>query len=198
MISFESPFFCWSLERRMEKTRRGKGFFRCRKDGIYCMVLPRKNSKNRSLKRMDGPDYRLTNFLTFLPEPKKASPHRCGRPWATKSGCGRQRLFTRPSHPVQDRWNGHGLRRPPPSVCHHITFLSAHRNEEGAHPYAHHLTPAPQPTPRHLFLHIFCNFSKPVYSLRPGRCRYAVFYSLAAVCKSCAKKGVAKETSPKA
>ena len=41
------------------------------KDGAYCM---HENSKNRSLKRMDGPDCMLTGFLTFLPDPKKHLP----------------------------------------------------------------------------------------------------------------------------
>jgi len=161
------------------------------------MGLPRKNSKNRSLKRMDGPDYRLTNFLTFLPEPKKASPHRCGRPWAMECGIGRQRLFTRPSHPVQ-QVERHGLRRPLPRVINCITYLSAHRNEKVRTHMRIIYPPAPQPTPRHLCLHIFCNFGEPVHSLRSAVAGAQAFLFLAAACKSCANKGVAKETSPSA
>jgi YD repeat-containing protein len=55
---------------------------------------------------MAGPDFVRTNFLTFLPEPKKASPHRCGPQWATKCGFGQQRFFTRPSHPVHQMERG--------------------------------------------------------------------------------------------
>jgi hypothetical protein len=76
-------------------------------------------------------------------------------------------MFNRPSHPVQVM-ERHGLRRPLPRVIDCITSLSAPRNEKVRTHMRIDLAPAPQPTPRHLFLHIFCNFGEPVYSLRPA------------------------------
>ena len=96
------------------------------KDGAYCM---HENSKNRSLKRMDGPDCMLTGFLTFLPEPKKASPIIAAAHGLQGADAGR-RWFLPGRHIPCSRWNGHGLRRPLPRVFNRITCLSAPRNEK--------------------------------------------------------------------
>ena len=95
-------------------------------------------------------------------------------------------------------WNGHGPRRPLPRVRRRRIYLSAHRSEEGAHPYAHRYSSLPPATPRHLCLHSFCNFDDFVYSSSTAVVGTRAFLFLAAVCKNCANKGVAKETSPNA
>jgi hypothetical protein len=60
------------------------------------------------------------------------------------------------------------------------------------------LAPAPQPAPRHLFLHIFCNFGDLVYSFRYVAAGVPSFFSLATVAKAAQKKALPKRRSPNA
>ena len=67
-------FDLWSIEQAAEVRGGGIGFVYVERMGSILICQHKQNSKNRSRQRMDGPDYRLTNFLTLLPTPKGLLP----------------------------------------------------------------------------------------------------------------------------
>ena len=123
------------------------------KDGVYCM---HENSKNRSPKRLDGPDCMLTGFLTFLPDPKKHLP-------SLRPAMGYRVLMRAAGgvYPAVTSRAADGTARPAPASAEgYPTILRIYpppATREGAHPYAHHLTPSPRRSPPPLFTHLLQN-----------------------------------------
>jgi hypothetical protein len=134
-------------------------------------------------------------FFDLFACPKKASPHHCGLPWAILCDRGRAgsiepavtfRAMMDRTRPAPASAEGAQepcvVNRPP-------------QRDKGRTHMRIDLAPTPQPTPRRLCLHIFCNLCVRVYALGFTVGGAPPFFFLAAVCKSCANKGVAKETS---
>jgi hypothetical protein len=140
---------------------------------------------------MDGPDYRLTNFLTFLPSPKRLLPitaaHR-GLWGADAESCG---CLTGRHSPCK-MVGRHGLRRPLPWVRRRHHFLSAHRSEKVRSHMRIDCSPAPPPHPRYLGLHIFCSFGFGLLRLRSTVAAATRFLSLATAAKAAQTKALPK------
>jgi hypothetical protein len=116
----------------------------------------RKNSKTLRDKRMAGPVL-CARFFDFFAFPKKASPHRCGPPWAAKVRTREVTAILLGRHSprkVKSRTASAGLRRGCATASLRQSPTAAIK---GAHPSARlFLASRPPTTPRHLGLHVFC------------------------------------------
>ncbi len=96
-------------------------------------------------------------FFDFFAEPKKASPHRCGLPWAVLCGCGQPGALSRPSRSV----HLDGTARPAPASYLLFSmgpwlFTRPPQREKGRTHMRIDCSSLPPATPRHLCLHTFC------------------------------------------